>query len=299
MAIDFKTPQLSPVHYPDPQNRNSSISMLRLDTLHPEISGNKWFKLKENILHAQAMPCDTLLTFGGAWSNHLIATAAAARYSGMKSIGIVRGFHGQAMLTSTLHHCREQGMHLHFVSREDYARKNDEDYLNSLRTKFGACHIIPEGGNNAAGIIGATEIADYIPPDTNLVTVAIGTGATFCGLRNGLAQNIRLMGFTVMKNGAYLAETMKPGMHPSARNWQLCTGYHFGGFARHDQSLIRFMNDFFTTQHTPLDFVYTAKMMAGLFDLLDKGKISEPGKIVCIHTGGLQGNESIRSELAF
>jgi len=298
MAIEFNAPELSRLHipslYPD-----ITIDMLRLDNIHPEISGNKWFKLKENIRIAQSLQHTTLLTFGGAWSNHLIATAAAAWHLQLNSIGIVRGWHGEQQPSPTLQRCRTYGMQLHFVSREEYARKNDPEYLLHLQKTFGKCYIIPEGGNNEAGVDGAADIASCIPADTDLVTVAVGSGTTCCGLRNGLPKNTAVMGFAVMKNGSYLTENMKTYIHPEQTNWTLHPDYHFGGFARHDHMLIAFMNDFFKKYQIPLDKIYTAKMMAGVFDLLNKKQIKAPAKIVCIHTGGLQGNDSIRDQLIY
>jgi len=298
MAIEFKPPVLSRLHIPS-LHPDIAVYMLRLDDIHPEISGNKWFKLKENIRQAQALQHSTLLTFGGAWSNHLIATAAAAWHLKLNSIGIVRGLHGQQQPSPTLQHCREYGMQLHFVSREAYTRKTDPEYLRDLQKTFGQCYIIPEGGNNAVGMEGAADITAYIPADTNLVTVAVGSGATCCGLRNGLPKSTTLLGFPVMKNGTYLWESMKTHIHPEQTSWKLNSDYHFGGFARYDHSLIAFMNDFFREYQIPLDRIYTAKMMAGVFDLLNKNQVKAPAKIVCIHTGGLQGNDSIRDKLIY
>src|SRR5690606_32827066 len=217
----------------------------------------------------------------------------------MKSIGIVRGWHGEQNPSPTLLRCRKYGMQLYFVSREAYALKNDAAFLQDLQQKFGHCYIIPEGGNNAAGIEGAATIASYIPADTNLVTLAVGTGTTCCGLRNRLAQDIAVLGFSVMKNGGYLKESMQNNILSEQTNWALNPDYHYGGFAKQDAALITFMNEFYRNYRIPLDRVYTAKMMAGVFDLLHKNQIKTPAKIVCIHSGGLQGNDSIREKLIF
>lgn len=279
------------------KDRNISLQVLRLDTVHPVISGNKWFKLKENIRIAQSLQCSSILTFGGAYSNHLVATAAAANYHNFQSIGIVRGLHTAAKLTPTLEQCKDYGMDLHFVAREDYDRKYDIDYLHTLEKQFFNAYIIPEGGNNEAGMKGAAEIAGYIPKDADIVALAIGTGTTFCGLRNALPEHVSMLGFTAMKGGDYLLDTIQ--QKTTTGNWQLATQYHFGGFAKKDNTLIDFMNRFYRQHRIPLDFVYTAKAMYGILDMIDKNHIPGNTKILMVHTGGLQGNNSIRDLLQY
>ncbi len=280
------------------QERDTRLGILRLDLLHPVISGNKWFKLKENIHSALSLGYSTVLTFGGAWSNHLVATAAAAQAAGLKAIGMVRGLHADAATSATLQECRDLGMQLQPLSREDYNRKEDAALLASLDSQYGHPYIIPEGGNNAAGIQGSGAIANYIPADATLVTLAIGTGTTFCGIRQRLAQPCSMLGFPVMKGGDYLQQEISARI-PQAGNWQLDSRYHFGGFARHRPELIDFMNDFYEKHQVPLDFVYTAKMMWGLLDRIRNDGLAEHRHIIAIHTGGLQGNRSIKDQLRF
>lgn len=278
--------------------RDIRLGLLRLDLLHPVISGNKWFKLKENIRFAVEQEYSSLLTFGGAWSNHLVAAAAAAKAAGLTITGIVRGLHANADLSDTLQQCRDLGMLLQPVSREDYARKDDPDYLADLRLQFDNPYLIPEGGNNEQGIKGARDIVSYLPADTTLVTLPMGTGTTFCGIGQALAEHISLLGFPVMKGGDYLHDVVAAQL-PANANWQLNSGYHFGGFARHKPELILFMNNFYDQHAIPLDFVYTAKMMYGLFDLIEKNTFAAGSHIIAIHTGGLQGNRSIQDKLHF
>lgn len=275
------------------------LSILRLDQVHPLVSGNKWFKLKENIKDALQRNDKSLLTFGGAYSNHLIATAAAAQASGLQSIGIVRGFHGKEHPTETLKECEALGMQLHYVSREDYTKKRAEEFLSQLHLLYPEAYVIPEGGDNTNGIIGAGEIASYIPPNTNLVALPIGTGTTFSGIRNRLENTVQMLGFPVMKGGVYLKEEIEHKLDTNEGNWQLNADYHFGGFAKYNQELIDFMNDFYAKHHIPLDFVYTAKMMYGIFDLLQKDYFAEGSNICCIHTGGLQGNSAVSQYLTY
>lgn len=281
------------------QAGNNRLGILRLDRLHPEVSGNKWFKLRENIKAARAAGCSRLLTFGGAYSNHLAATAAAAHALGMSSIGLVRGLHAAAKPTPTLEACRAWGMQLCFLSREEYAARTDARFLEDLQERFPGAFLIPEGGNNAYGLEGAAAIAGYIPPDADLVCLAIGTGTTFAGLRNGLPRHIAMRGFPVMKGGAYLQDVLEDKIHRPSGSWQLDANFHFGGFARHTPELIGFMNEFFRRHRVPLDFVYTAKMMYGVLARIREKEIKENTHIVCIHTGGLQGNRSVSSLLSF
>lgn len=286
------------INDPELQRRDIRLGMLRLDLLHPVISGNKWFKLKENIKAAHDQGHTAVLTFGGAWSNHLVATAAAARAAGLQAFGVVRGLHADTATSDTLQQCRDLGMQLQTVSREAYNRKEDAAYLEQLGLQFGHPYIIPEGGNNEAGMRGAGTIAGFLPGDTTLVTLAIGTGTTFCGIRQNLAQSCAMLGFPVMKGGDYLQGEIAARL-PQSANWQLEARYHFGGFARHNPELITFINDFYRQYHIPLDFVYTAKMMWGLLELARNKELPAHSHIITIHTGGLQGNRSIKDQLCF
>lgn len=300
MDIDFtENILIEPIQSPILAAHHIHLNILRLDKIHPIISGNKWFKLKENFKRAISLEHSTILTFGGAYSNHLIATAAASKLFGLQSVGLVRGFHGKQIKTTTLLHCERLGMQLHFISREDYQKKDTEDFIAHLKNQFSNPYIIPEGGDNDDGIKGAQSIAAYIPKDSNLVSLAIGSGTTFCGIRNALPDHIAMMGFPVMKHGEYLHQKMGKNINAGLENWQLVTDYHFGGFAKHTQELIDFMNDFYNETNIPLDFVYNAKMMYGIFDLVRKNTIPPHTKILCIHTGGLQGNSAIQNQLQF
>jgi 1-aminocyclopropane-1-carboxylate deaminase len=300
MAIDLQEQiNIDPVDDELLRAKKVRLSVLRLDQIHPLVSGNKWFKLKENIKEAVQQHCTSLLTFGGAYSNHLIATAAAARASRLRSVGIVRGFHGKEYPTETLKQCETLGMQLHYVSREDYAEKREGKFLSELQVLYPEAYIIPEGGDNTNGMIGAGEIASYIPHDTNIVTLAVGTGTTFSGIRNRLDSTVSMLGFPVMKGGMYLKEEIEHKLTTNKDNWQLNADYHFGGFAKYNQELIDFMNTFFVKHHIPLDIIYTAKMMYGIFDLLQQDYFPQGSNICCIHTGGLQGNSAVSQYLTY
>ena len=266
-----------------------SVSMLRLDAMHPVISGNKFFKLKYNIAAAKAANKNCLLTFGGAFSNHLIATAAAAHFEGMKSIGMVRGAENEINKNAVLQQCEAFGMELVFISRADYALKKETGFLKAIEINHPNAFIIPEGGDNNLGVKGAAEIANYIPEHYTDVILSVGSGTTFLGLRNALPKQQRILGFVPMKGGIYLKEKIADHV-PQQNNWELTDEYHFGGFGKINDDLKIFMNDFETDYQFALDRVYTAKMMLGLKRIIAQNKFPDGSKILCVHSGGLTGN---------
>ncbi len=288
---------LDEISLPFPNIKHIKLSILRLDRVHPVVSGNKWFKLKENLQLALNAGASSLLTFGGAYSNHLLATAAAARGAGLHAVGIVRGLHGADKSTPTLQECAAYGMQLYPVSRDTYRLKTDVAYLKTLSEQFPGSYIIPEGGHNAAGIAGAEAIARWIPATASHVLVPVGSGTTMAGLGRALPPQVQLSGICAMKGGSYL-QAMLATYIPHNR-WSLITDAHEGGFARYHPELIGFMNSFFEQHQVPLDFVYTAKMMKRVMNLIEAGFFPKGSHLVCVHTGGLQGNRSIAHQLTF
>ncbi|MBS1588329.1 MAG: pyridoxal-phosphate dependent enzyme [Bacteroidetes bacterium] len=277
-----------------------SIDMLRLDLLHPVISGNKWYKLRPNLEAAKNANFNTILTFGGAFSNHLIATAAAAAQSGFQSVGVVRGLDTETTLNPTLEACKQYGMKLHFVSREDYHKNKTEDFLATLQNLYGEIFVIPEGGANENGRSGAEDIGNMIPNCYSHVCVSVGSGTTVLGILRRLTIEKQVLGFAPMKKGKYLKEVISQYFLPKhLPNLQLFDQWHFGGFGHWKPELLDFMNQFYLSETIPLDMVYTAKMMFGVFALIQQNYFPEKSKILCIHTGGLQGNISIRSNLCY
>lgn len=263
------------------------VQMLRLDAIHPIISGNKWFKLKYNIQEALQQDAKGIVTFGGAFSNHLIATAAAAYYAGISSVGIVRGIYSSDTLNPVLQQCAEYEMQLHFVSRSEYAQKNESD----VQLLFPHHFIIPEGGANDAGRKGAGEIAAFIPAEYSHILVSVGSATTFIGMRNSLPVEQHLMGFAPLKGGVYLKEVIEQHLLSyQNKNWQLTDAFHFGGFGKINPDIICFMDDFRQRYGFELDRVYTAKMMMGLQQKLAEGFFAKGSKILCVHSGGLTGN---------
>lgn len=253
------------------------VSMLRLDLIHPQISGNKWFKLKYNLEEAKKQGIDTILTFGGAFSNHIHATAVACQQFGFKSIGVIRG-EKESESNSTLSEAKKYGMELYFVSREDYKRKSEEDFISELKNKFGSFYLIPEGGDNLLGEKGCEEI---LPKENNFdfIFCACGTGTTFKGIQKSLKPNQKLIGISVLKGEGLLNS-----------NPNIIDDYHFGGYAKHTQQLLNFKYKFESENEIPLDYVYTAKLFFAVQDLISKNKIAANSKVLIIHSGGLQGN---------
>lgn len=279
----------------DPELTDSGIRLLikRDDLIHNHISGNKWRKLKYNLREAAEQNHHTLLTFGGAYSNHIVATAFAAQKAGLSSIGVIRGEDDGT--NPTLRFAREHGMQLHFISREDYRRKNDDDFIDQLEEKFGRFFLVPEGGANGLGVRGCTEILSEVEEDFDVVCCAAGTGTTLAGLTLSLNENQILFGFPALKGGEFLNDEVIRLMEesrlrlPSIVNFQLITDYHFGGYAKMTPELLEFINGFQERTGIPLDPIYTGKMMFGIYDLIRKGRFKKGTTILAIHTGGLQG----------
>ena len=259
------------------------VSVLRLDLIHPEISGNKWFKLKYNLEEAKRLGHDTILTYGGAFSNHIHATAVACKQTGFKSIGIIRG-EKSSLTNHTLSDAAANGMKLFFVSREDYNQKNNPEYIKSLTEKFGKFYLVPEGGDNELGMKGCEEI---LPPenDFEMIMCACGTGTTFRGISNSLKPFQKIIGISVLKGTGELNSLA--GVNPD---------YHFGGYAKHTNELLEFKKNFETQNHIPLDYVYTSKLFYAANDLINSGKLG--GKILIVHSGGLQGNRGYEDRYA-
>ncbi|QAA81775.1 1-aminocyclopropane-1-carboxylate deaminase/D-cysteine desulfhydrase [Aequorivita sp. H23M31] len=265
-----------------------SLFIKREDLLHPFVSGNKFRKLKYNIESAQLQSKDTLLTFGGAFSNHIAATAAAGKEFEMKTIGIIRGEELADKIgeNPTLTFAQNCGMQFHFVSRETYRQKETSWFLNDLKEKFGDFYLVPEGGTNSFAVKGCTEILDVQDKIYDYVCVPVGTGGTIAGLIEASGENQNILGFSAL-NGIFQSEGIKK--YTSKRNYKLIDSYCFGGYGKIEKNLVRFINDFRSITGIPLDPVYTGKMLFGIMDLLKIGYFSENSRILAVHTGGLQG----------
>jgi 1-aminocyclopropane-1-carboxylate deaminase len=273
-----------------------SLVMKREDLIHPFVSGNKFRKLKYNLLQAKTENQSTLLTFGGAYSNHIAAVAYAGKEKGFQTIGIIRGDELGDKIESnpTLKFAQECGMQFEFVSREDYRLKTDSAFLEQLENKFGSFYLIPEGGTNAFAIKGCEEILTQEDGIFDYVACAIGTGGTISGIINSAFRYQKILGFPALK-ADFLQDEIRNFVQNE--NWELITEYHFGGYAKVNDELIAFINWFFEQTQIPLDPVYTGKMVFGVFDLINKNYFPENSKILLIHTGGLQGIHGMNLKL--
>ena len=265
-----------------------SLFIKREDEIHPFISGNKYRKLKYNILRAKAENKETLLTFGGAFSNHILAVAAVGKEFGFKTIGVIRGEELRDKIADnpTLHKAQDFGMIFEFVSRENYNDKNKPEFITRLEEKFGNFYLLPEGGTNELAIQGCEEILSNADTEFDFVCCAVGTGGTISGIINCSKPSQQVLGFPALK-GDFLTEDIRKFAKNS--NWKLITDYHFGGYAKVTEELIVFINEFHQKYKIPLDPIYTGKMVFGVLDLIEKKWFPDNSKILLLHTGGLQG----------
>lgn len=265
----------------------------RLDLVHPKVSGNKFFKLKYNLEKAKTQGHRRLLTFGGAYSNHILATAEAANSEDFSSIGIIRG-EDIAPLNPTLSRAKELGMHLEFIDRSSYREKTNPDFIQSLKSKFGDFYLIPEGGTNELAIRGTQEILSGVDEGFTHIACSIGTGGTFSGLANSKKESQKLLGFSSLKGKFIHSEIeglLKIYFGVTPPNLEIFDHYHFGGYAKHSPEIIAFMHQFYQDFALVLDPIYTAKAAFGVLDLIKKDYFKTNSRILFIHTGGLQGNQ--------
>jgi len=264
----------------------------REDLTDPYISGNKYRKLKYNLLRAKELGFKKLLTFGGAYSNHIHATAHAGSKYGFSTIGVIRG-EETLPLNPTLREAQALGMQLHYVSRTDYRHKDKEEFLNKLKHRFGEFFPIPEGGSNALAVKGCAEMIGIVEKTFDFICGASGTGGTLAGIIAGMDGCSKILGFPALKNGNFLKnvieELIRCYNNNSYDNWELVTDYHFGGYAKFDQQLITFINRFKTQHNIALDPIYTGKMLFGIYDMIGQDKFKPGQKILAVHSGGLQG----------
>lgn len=281
---------------------SSSIELhiKREDLLHPFVSGNKFRKLKYNLLKAQEEKKTTIVTFGGAFSNHIAATAAACKERGFKSVGIIRGEElGENLektLTGnpTLKFAHECGMRFKFLSRAKYREKNNPEFLTEIEREFSNSFIVPEGGTNDLAVKGCEEILTEEDAQFDVICCAVGTGGTISGLINSSKKHQIIYGFPALK-GDFLTKEINKFAQKS--NYHLIIDYHFSGYAKVNVELIEFINKFNEENCIMLDPIYTGKMVYGIFDMLKKGKLKNK-KVLMIHTGGLQGIAGMNQKLA-
>ena len=264
-----------------------TLTLKREDLLFPLLSGNKFRKLHYNLEYAREQGHKTLLTFGGAFSNHLHATAAAGKHYGFRTIGLVRGEElAEQPLNPTLASARENGMHLEFVSREAYRRKSEASFQKSLLDRFGPVYILPEGGTNELAVRGCEEILVEGDRGFSHICCPVGTGGTLAGLARSATPDQEVLGYPAIRGEGLETEVRGwiPGDH-----WRLVGEYHFGGYGKVSPELIEFINGFKEATGVALDPVYTGKMIYGILAGIRRGDFPEGSRILAIHTGGLQG----------
>ncbi len=299
MLIDahFRDPILQTVQDPFLEARGLTLKVLRLDLVHPLVSGNKWYKLKHNLAKAHALGHDTLLSYGGAYSNHLVALAAAAKLSGLRSIGVVRGELVQP-LNQALAFMQAQGMVLHPVSRADYRHKDEPGFKAELQAQYGRAFDIPEGGANRLGLLGTAQISAFLefsPSATaNYVMLACGTAATMAGILSSMQGAAQVLGVSVLKGEDRLSAQVQDWLLEQGQTqpcaWQMLCDYHCGGYAKSTPALRQRMQSFMQNSGIPLEPVYTAKLIYAFYSLAEQGYFPHASEIIAIHTGGLLAN---------
>jgi 1-aminocyclopropane-1-carboxylate deaminase/D-cysteine desulfhydrase-like pyridoxal-dependent ACC family enzyme len=282
------------------QELGIQLQIVRIDQVHPVVSGNKFFKLHNFVqLVNPKATTPQLITFGGAYSNHLAATAFYCKQADIRSKAFVRG-EAPANWSHTLLQCKADGMELAFLSRTAYCQLQEKDSLYALQLQYPDSVIVPEGGYHPVGATGAARIYDHIPPNATHIICAAGTGTTAAGLLQRLKPHQQLIIIPVLKGLDDIHDRLSwlTGQPESAisHKYQIWDQFHFGGYAKKTPELIQFMNAIYEAHQLPTDFVYTAKMLFGVIQKIKEGYFPTGAKIAAIHTGGLQGNNSLPSK---
>ncbi len=296
-----KHPQITTLNIPMFKDLPIEVSFLREDLLHPEISGNKWRKLKYNVLRASQRDAG-ILTFGGPFSNHIAATACVTKEFGIPTIGLIRGLDAD-LSNPTLSKAQDYGMKLIPISRDDYRAKQEEWFHRDLRRDHGNVLIVPEGGSNADGVNGCVEILGEHTLDFDEICVSMGTGTTFAGMALAKQEHQQLHGFVALKGFSSMQDEVEQllkwytmdeaSVYEALEGTSIHHDYHNGGFGKVSATLVEFMNQFYSESGVRLDALYTAKMVQGVMDLAQKAKFRKDAKVLMVHTGGLQGNAGV------
>ncbi|MBT0607514.1 1-aminocyclopropane-1-carboxylate deaminase/D-cysteine desulfhydrase [Aequorivita echinoideorum] len=296
MFFDTKNVLTASINLKDFGVGNYNLSLRREDLIHPLVSGNKFRKLKYNFEEAIQKKSEAILTFGGAYSNHIAAVAAAGKQCNLKTIGIIRGeeLAIKFQQNPTLAFASRCGMHLQFISREQYRLKDQVEFLKNLKKDFGNFYLVPEGGTNQLAVKGCEEIITSEDTQYDYICAPVGTGGTLAGLVRASLPNQKVLGFSALRGNFISSEIEK---YTSKTNFEITDSYCFGGYGKIDAVLVRFINEFREKTGIPLDPVYTGKMMFGIIALLKSNYFSENSRILAIHTGGLQGISGMNEKL--
>ncbi|MDO6802518.1 pyridoxal-phosphate dependent enzyme [Wenyingzhuangia sp. 1_MG-2023] len=297
----MSTSQNIQIHLPILKEQKVELYIKREDLLHPFISGNKFRKLKYNLQEAEKQNKQSFVTFGGAYSNHILATAAAGKEYGFTTVGVIRGeelgvdLHKTLSQNPTLRKAHEFGMNFLFVTRSQYQQKKESSFLMELENQFPNSYFLPEGGTNNLAIKGCEEILTDADADFTHIACAMGTGGTVTGVINSSSIAQKVMVFPALK-GNWIVDEIK-SLQPNKSNWKVISDYHFGGYGKITEELITFINEFKKETAIALDPIYTGKMLFGILKEIQKGKFEQGDKILAIHTGGLQGIEGVNLRL--
>jgi len=278
------------------KDHDVTLHLRREDLIHPLLSGNKYRKLKYNLQEAVRKKHHKIITFGGAYSNHIPAAAYAAKERGLEAVGVIRGEELSSSWSTnpTLFTAHKLGMRFKFITREEYRKKDEDEFLEILMRKYVPAYLIPEGGTNALAIKGCEEILKNTDEVYDVICCSVGTGGTLAGLSNAAKKHQDVLGFPALKGDFLQKDICK---FAKKKNWTLCNSYHFGGYAKVSRELVTFINEFKEETGVPLDPVYTGKMIYGILDKVAKGEFKKGCRILAIHTGGLQGIEGMNSYL--
>ncbi len=297
MIIENPVTPLTEIFDPLFEQKQIKLFIKREDLTDEYISGNKFYKLKYNLIEAEKQNYKTLLTFGGAYSNHIHATAAAGKKYGFQTIGVIRG-EEHLPLNPTLSSAQENGMVFSYLNRKSYRNKYDQNIIEELKNQFGDFYLIPEGGSNHLAIKGCAEIIQTITEEFNFVCTACGTGGTLAGLILGLDSKAFALGFSVLKGGEFLYRNIQSLLSyyqkENLKNYLVNLDYHFGGYAKTNKELNNFCKSFKEQHSITIEPIYTGKMLFGIYDLIKKDFFLPDSKIMAVHTGGLQGLHGLR-----
>jgi 1-aminocyclopropane-1-carboxylate deaminase len=291
--LEYFIPPVRQIQIPCVENSNTSFFILREDLNHPLVSGNKWWKLKYN-LQAALKEKKSIVTFGGAYSNHIYATAQACRNLGINCVGIIRGERASTP-SQTILEAEKCGMKLKFITREIYKKKNDSGFIEALYEEFPDSLILPEGGSNSLALKGCKEWAESILESNKKIdhiVIAVGTGATIAGLISGFNGLVNVTGIAVLKDGSFLNQSIRNWLQNDPGKWQVHTNFHYGGYAKRNETVSSICRNFMAMYNIPLDYVYNGKMVSAVFDLASQGYFNESSNVLLIHSGGMQGNQS-------
>ncbi len=296
-------PIIQALDLPDFKKHQVSVYLLRLDQIHPHVSGNKWYKLKYNLVQAVLNGASTLITFGGAWSNHLHAFSCMGRMLGMRTVAVLRGNEWQSQTNPMIEDLKAWGTEIHCISRQEYQCRNDSSYQQQWQHKYPGSYVIPEGGDNFWGVLGVSSLfsdlqqADQaVVRQMHSVAVACGTGNTLVGVRLALSAKQKVIGISALKGEWYsdmIAQRMAAFWPLSLTNWQVFTQYHGGGFGKLSTGIKSYMQEFESASGVLLDPVYTAKLAYGIKQKINEGYFPPGHRLLLIHTGGLQGRRSL------